>query len=256
MSVTRPVGVKDFEWRHVALAIAALAAILAAAMAGGAIAAGAFDEATGASRPGAFAPGEIEALTTSRLSVALLTFQAINLAGVLAAIAAFQRMREVALAPLVAPAGGGSGIAGHCVLLIAAAAAYAAAVYLIDKDAILHDVKPFAAMLRSDAWGLLLLAAVIGAPLAEELTFRGFVYGVIANSPAGQTAAIIVSSLMWASLHSTYSPYGLLAIFLIGLYLGWLRAQSGSLWPSIICHGVYNAAIAIALAAAPETAFG
>lgn len=243
-----------FEGRHLALAIAVLAAILAASMLAGALAAAAFDKATGAGSPGPYAPGEIEALATSRLAVALLTFQVVNFAGALAAIAAFQKIRNVPLAPLTAPRGGVRGIALNAVVLIVLAAAYAAIIYLIDSRAIARDVKPFAAMIRSDGWELLTLAAVIGAPLAEELTFRGFVYGVLAASPAGPTVAIVVSSVMWASLHASYSGYGLVAIFLIGLYLGWLRKSSGSLWPPIICHSLYNAALALALAVAPVDA--
>jgi membrane protease YdiL (CAAX protease family) len=260
MTEAEPIGGQDnaqsklFAWRHVALAIAVLAAILAVAMAGGAVAASAFDRVTGADLPGAFAAGELEALTTGRIAVALLAFQAINLVGAIAAIWAFRRARPAPLAPFAAPAGGARATALHAVFLICAAAAFSTIVYVIDRNAIVGDVKPFVGMIRSDGWPLLALAAVVGAPLAEELTFRGFFYGVLAASPAGPTVAIIASSALWAALHASYSAYGLAAIFLIGLYLGWLRQKTGSLWPPVICHAVYNAAIAVALAAAPDKA--
>jgi membrane protease YdiL (CAAX protease family) len=32
----------------------------------------------------------------------------------------------------------------------------------------------------------------------------------------------------------------------IGIYLCWLRERSASLWPCMLMHGVYNAAIGLA----------
>ena len=58
---------------------------------------------------------------------------------------------------------------------------------------------------------------------------------------------------MWASVHSNYSVYGLTAIFLIGLYLAYLREKTGSLIAPIVCHGYYNASIVMVLAFAPQT---
>ena len=58
---------------------------------------------------------------------------------------------------------------------------------------------------------------------------------------------------MWASLHVNYSVYGLVAIFLIGLYLARLRHTSGSLIAPIIGHSVYNAMIVLVLASTPDS---
>jgi uncharacterized protein len=243
----------DYHWRHVALALAALGVVIASATFVGWFAAARFDLWNGVDTPGARAAGELEALTTTRLSIFLLAFQAAALAATVAAIRAFRRP-GISLAPFAMPEKGLAMIAGHALALVSLAALYGFVVYLFDSDAIANDVRPFAAMVQSNSWPLLALAAVVGAPITEELAFRGFAYGVIAASPAGPRAAAVVTAGMWAALHASYSIYGLVAIFAIGLYLAWLRQSTGSLLPSVICHGLYNGLIVAVLALAPEGA--
>ncbi len=109
----------------------------------------------------------------------------------------------------------------------------------------------FAEMARSRSWWVLLLAAGLGAPLAEEMLFRGFLYSGLRASPLGFAGTALVTALFWTSLHATYSPYGLVLLLMIGLYFAWLRERSGSVWLSIAAHAVYNGLIVLALAFAP-----
>ncbi|MFN0217992.1 MAG: lysostaphin resistance A-like protein [Hyphomicrobium sp.] len=243
----------DYQWRHLALALAALAFVIGLATFVGGVAAQNYDLWSGVETPGAWAPGELDAMGTTRLAVFLLAFQFAALAGTAAAIGAFRRP-GVSLAPFAMPEQGFAMIAGHALALVSLAALYGFAVYVFDSDAIANDVRPFAAMIQSNAWPLLALAAVVGAPITEELAFRGFAYGVIAASPAGPRAAAVATAAMWAALHASYSIYGLVAIFGIGLYLAWLRQATGSLVPSIVCHGLYNGLIVAVLALAPDGA--
>jgi uncharacterized protein len=95
---------------------------------------------------------------------------------------------------------------------------------------------------RSSWHFLLFLAVVFGGPLAEEPIFRGFLFRGIADSRWGPVGAIVISSAMWAAPHLQYDLYGIATIALIGLYLGAVRYQTGSLPLVMLLHGINNAA--------------
>lgn len=76
----------------------------------------------------------------------------------------------------------------------------------------------------------------------------GLLFGALRPSPLGFTGAAVVTAVTWALLHANYSPYGVAAITLIGLYLAWLRERTGSLLTPIVCHGAYNSLIILLMA--------
>ncbi|HEX9522941.1 MAG TPA: type II CAAX endopeptidase family protein [Reyranella sp.] len=90
-----------------------------------------------------------------------------------------------------------------------------------------------------------LLAMAVLAPLAEELVFRGLLYGWLA-SRWGTVLAWIVSSLAFAAAH--VEPAHAVLVLPLGLWFGWLRRRTDSLWPSLVAHMVNNG-LAIAAAA-------
>ncbi|WP_029581928.1 CPBP family intramembrane glutamic endopeptidase [Bradyrhizobium sp. URHD0069] len=100
---------------------------------------------------------------------------------------------------------------------------------------------------------LTLAAIVVGAPLSEELLFRGFLFPALARS-LGAICAAIISSALWTSIHSTLVghtplPWHMLVIFfLMGLVLAWARARSGSVWPCILAHAMFNTMPALRIA--------
>ena len=245
----------SYGWGAAALAIVVVGAAVAVGGLAGWAAWTSYDSWFGLNQPRAFAPGEMEALNASRLGVYLIAFEAGSLATAVAAIAAFRRPGAL-LAPWAPPRGGYRAVLVSALALLAFAGLYGAFVYLFDSEALANDVRPFAGLVRSGGWPLLAIAAVIGAPIAEETLFRGFLYGVLAASPAGRRGAAIVTSALWAGLHASYSVYGLVAIFLIGLYLARMREKSGSLIPSLVCHSLYNAIVVAALALSPEEVLG
>jgi beta-phosphoglucomutase len=87
---------------------------------------------------------------------------------------------------------------------------------------------------------LLWLAIVVGAPLAEELFFRGFLFKGLLHSFLGGTGAVVVTAGVWASVHLQYDWYGMLLIFLSGLLLGYARLKTNSLYPSCLMHALMN----------------
>ncbi len=86
----------------------------------------------------------------------------------------------------------------------------------------------------------LLLGAIIVAPAGEEVLFRGFLFRGWARSERTTWPAIVVISLLWAFLHVQYDWTGLLQIFIIGLFLGWIRARSGSILLTFLLHALFN----------------
>ena len=73
----------------------------------------------------------------------------------------------------------------------------------------MHDLRPFKDMLHSDAFWLMLTVIGIGAPLSEELLFRGFLFSGLAKSKLGLLGAGVLTSLLWTLLHLGYSIFGL-----------------------------------------------
>jgi len=84
-------------------------------------------------------------------------------------------------------------------------------------------------------------ATIIVAPAGEEVMFRGFLFRGWARSQRTVWPAIVVISLLWAALHVQYDWAGILQIFIVGLYLGWLRLRSGSMLLTFVLHALFNA---------------
>lgn len=89
----------------------------------------------------------------------------------------------------------------------------------------------------------LMLAGVI-VPIGEEVFFRGFAYPAIRNR-IGVWPAIIVTGIAFALLH--FDLFGLLALTAAGIALSFLYERTGSIWATIIAHGVWNILVAIGL---------
>lgn len=88
---------------------------------------------------------------------------------------------------------------------------------------------------------LALLVVSIG-PLVEELLFRGVLLSSISRH-LGNGWAVAVTALVFACVHLpdlSFLWYALPNLALLGLILGWLRVQSGSIWPAVIAHGMNN----------------
>jgi membrane protease YdiL (CAAX protease family) len=76
----------------------------------------------------------------------------------------------------------------------------------------------------------------VGAPLAEEIVFRGGIFGGLLAW--GFWPAALLSGLLFSAVHG---DLGSLAPFtMIGVGLAWLYWSRGSLWDSIICHAMFN----------------
>jgi hypothetical protein len=78
----------------------------------------------------------------------------------------------------------------------------------------------------------------------EEVVFRGFLLGrlriVFGESRRGLAAAVVVSSLLFASGHAYQGKLGLVQTFAAGACLGVIAAVRRSLWPSIFAHAAID----------------
>lgn len=85
----------------------------------------------------------------------------------------------------------------------------------------------------------LLLIASVGAPILEEIMFRGTMLPALAKVMGRPWVAILVQGLIFAAIHPTGVP-AWLALGTIGAMSGFLSRQTGSLVPSMVMHGVHN----------------
>ena len=82
-----------------------------------------------------------------------------------------------------------------------------------------------------------LIALCLVAPFLEEMLFRGiFLRSFLNQYSVGQ--AIVFSSLLFGAYHMNI--YQCFAATTVGLIVAWLYLRTGSLWPCILAHAVYN----------------
>jgi membrane protease YdiL (CAAX protease family) len=99
----------------------------------------------------------------------------------------------------------------------------------------LQQLTPSSALLGA---GMLLSVALI-VPFAEELFFRGALFGALTRSgPAFM--AIWTTSIAFALAHQ--EPRNWAPLLLVALALGWLRSLGGSIWSGVALHAAFNAA--------------
>ena len=96
--------------------------------------------------------------------------------------------------------------------------------------------------------GVLALAVVaLVAPVAEEVFFRGFVFGWV-RERAGDFGGFVVSVVLFALAHApqTWGAWGsLVAIVTIGITTSGLRWISGSTLVAVVAHLAYNLVIVV-----------
>jgi len=105
---------------------------------------------------------------------------------------------------------------------------------LLDKPVVPEFMQTV--YLSGDPVWLLWLALIIGAPLFEELFFRGFIITGLASSFTGPIGAIVLSAVIWSVIHLQYDLYGIITIFITGVILGVARLKTDSV---LLCIGMH-----------------
>jgi ABC-2 type transport system permease protein/sodium transport system permease protein len=105
-------------------------------------------------------------------------------------------------------------------------------------------IEELALRLRQTPLALLLVALAVVPAVAEELFFRGYLLEALRGRLPGW-AAIGATAALFGLFHASLG--GLVALerippsTLLGLALGWLCWQSGSVLPGMLLHGLHNA---------------
>jgi membrane protease YdiL (CAAX protease family) len=91
---------------------------------------------------------------------------------------------------------------------------------------------------------LFFLIVGIGAPLAEELFYRGLVLRSF-EKRWGRVAAVLLSSLWFGVTH--FQPLQLAALIVAGLVFGALAVRYDRLGPAVMAHVAFNTTTVVAL---------
>lgn len=242
------------SWKSIVLVMAIAVVTVAAGTLAGYAATAVFDIWSGTDAPRAYAAGEIQSIQTARVSVSFFAFQAVTILALIAVNALWARGDGGGhFLTFAMPRGGLKTLILASLGLVVLAFLYGSLIFALDRDAFRHDMSPFADLMKARTWWLVLIAAGIGAPIAEECLFRGLMFGTLRRTSLGIGGAAAISAILWALLHANYSIYGVTAITLIGIYLALVRERTGSLLTPIVCHGVYNSLIVLILAFAPNS---
>jgi uncharacterized protein len=129
------------------------------------------------------------------------------------------------------------GVAALAVLI----AAGDALLYLTGRDLVTgFQLQSYTTAAAAGWLPAMFAATIVIAPAGEEAMFRGFLFRGWVRSPRWVWPAIVVISILWAMLHIQYDWAGVLQVFLVGLFLGWMRWRSGSLVLTFLLHALFN----------------
>jgi membrane protease YdiL (CAAX protease family) len=111
------------------------------------------------------------------------------------------------------------------------------------------DISSTAGDLALDQNGLVLLVFALmimfGAPVVEEIAFRGLLFSALVKARISAVAAVFISAAVFAMFH--FEPSRILILFAIGLVLGEIRRRTGSTLASVATHFMVNAPATIAI---------
>ena len=87
----------------------------------------------------------------------------------------------------------------------------------------------------------------ITVPIIEELMFRGLLWKMV-EFTFSPIVALISVSMLFALAHGELLH--IIGVFPIGLWIGWLRYRSNSIFPSILAHTTNNTFATLAVVSA------
>ncbi|MCT4673783.1 MAG: CPBP family intramembrane metalloprotease [Prolixibacteraceae bacterium] len=102
---------------------------------------------------------------------------------------------------------------------------------------------------RAPAQWVGIAKVVLIGPIIEELIFRGIIMnGFLRNY--SKSKAILISALLFGLFHM--NPWQLIPATLLGIIIGTLRAQTGSITIAIIAHSLHNSLVYLSIVYHPE----
>jgi membrane protease YdiL (CAAX protease family) len=138
---------------------------------------------------------------------------------------------------------------------VATVAANLISVHLLGEQppALAHEALRLMRQADPLSQALLIFTAVILAPVFEEIIFRGLLQTSLLNaiSPAASDRrppvwahwlVILISAPLFMLVHGAVNYQAWPALLIMGIALGWLYERTGSIWPAIWLHLLFNAA--------------
>jgi membrane protease YdiL (CAAX protease family) len=103
--------------------------------------------------------------------------------------------------------------------------------------------------IANEPWLFMLVfpSVALGAPIAEELIFRGQLFSALSRTRLGVSGTAVITSAAWAVLHLSEPWLSVGLIFIMGLVFGWMMYRFGSLWVPMACHAAWNSIYALAI---------
>lgn len=90
---------------------------------------------------------------------------------------------------------------------------------------------------------IFVLMAMFGAPIVEEIAFRGLLFGALVKAHVNEHLVVVITALAFALFH--FEPKRFVILFVIGLILGEVRRRTGSTSAAIVAHIVNNTPAAL-----------
>ena len=132
----------------------------------------------------------------------------------------------------------GAAPVGFVIYFITSAIAMAVVMSLVPGfDADQVQEIGFSNLVHGYEYILAFLTLVIIAPIAEEMIFRGYLYGKLKKRIPWWGAAVI-TSVLFGLAHGQWNVA--VDTFVLGMFLSLLREVTGSLWPAIFLHMIKN----------------
>ena len=93
------------------------------------------------------------------------------------------------------------------------------------------------------------LMAMFGAPIVEEIAFRGLLFGALVKAHINERWVVVITAGIFALIH--FEPKRFLLLFAIGLLFGELRRRTGSTSAAIVAHIINNTPGALVILFSP-----
>ncbi|MDV7401315.1 CPBP family intramembrane glutamic endopeptidase, partial [Arthrospira platensis SPKY1] len=89
------------------------------------------------------------------------------------------------------------------------------------------------------------VVTAMGIGAAEELLFRGYIYGAFSKKVLWAIGLSALAHTLYKT--AIFMPYPEMALwslalltFLTGILVAWMRWRSGSIWPAVFFHALFD----------------
>ena len=101
---------------------------------------------------------------------------------------------------------------------------------------------------RTHAQRAVFVLLSVSAGVGEELAFRGFLIPALETASGSTRLAVIVSSVAFGMLHSYQRSDGVIRASALGVVMAAPLLATGSLFPSMAAHALYDLVVGLLLA--------